>query len=241
VNFTRNKSSLVALGVDWGGGGQEEISFTTLAVVALDPQTNIIKCHYCERFHTGYGHDEEAYRLLKIFREAGCHYFAHDYCGSGSVRETLMLQAGLPPERVIGFEYVRAFRRDIVYYKRPAQGEMRGSWSLDKARSLVLQAICLKSGTILLPEYETSKGVTHDLLALMEDKHEMAQGGDVYLIRRAPKQSDDFAHALNYACMAIWHATQKYPDLSLVRGIKLTEEQLNLANPPGAFREPEHY
>jgi hypothetical protein len=152
-----------------------------------------------------------------------------------------MIQAGLPPDRIIGFEYVRAHARDIVYYKKPFQGEMRGRWMLDKARSLVLQAVCIKSGIILLPEYDSSKLVTHDLLALMEDKHEMPKGADMYLITRVPKQSDDFAHALNYGCMAIWHATQNYPDLSSVQGIKMSEEQLNLANPPNAFRESEHY
>jgi hypothetical protein len=241
VRYTRNKAGLVTLGVDWGGGGEDEISYTTLALVAQDPGSGQMRCHYCERFHTGYSHDQEAKRLLEIFRESGCHYFAHDFGGSGSVRETLMIQAGLPPDRIIGFEYVRAHARDMVYYRKPHPGEMRGRWMLDKARSLVLQAVCVKSKTILLPHYDSSKLVTHDMLALMEDKHEMPKASDMYLIRRVPKQSDDFAHALNYACVAIWHATQKYPDLSSIQGIKLTEEQLNLAEPPHAFRESEHY
>ena len=223
------------LAVDWGGGGEDEVSFTTMALVGLHPITGLIECHYCERFHTGYSHTEEVKRLLYYFTQANCHYFAHDYGGAGSVRETLMIQAGLPVDRVIGFAYVRAATRDMVVYKRPVDGELRGYWSLDKARSLVLQAVCIKGGVILLPEYESSRNVTHDLLALMEDKHEMPKGSDIYLVRRQPKMSDDFAHALNFGAVAIWHTEQRYPDLSSIQKIKLTGEQLNVASPPNAF------
>lgn len=232
--FRRCKVRVLA--VDWGGGGEEEVSFTTLALVGLNAITGKIECHYCERFHMGYSHTEEARKLLYYFTQAGCHYFAHDYGGAGAIRETLMIQSRLPIDKVIGFSYVRAGTRDLVVYKKPVDGEFRGYWSLDKARSLVLQAICVKGGQILLPEYETSKNVTHDMLALMEDKHEMPKGSDIYLIRRQAKQSDDFAHALNFGSIAIWHTEQRYPDLSAIQSIKLSEEQLNFAAPPNAFK-----
>lgn len=223
---------VVAMGVDWGGGGLEEISFTTVAMVGLNAITGNMECPFCQRFNLGMTHDQEARALMEFFRESGCQFLAHDYGGSGSVRETLMIQAGLPISRIIGFTYVRAAARNMVTYVAPAKGELRGYHSLDKARSLVMQAMCIKGGVILLPEYETSKDVTSDLLALMEDKHNTPAGADVYLIRRQPKLPDDFAHALNYACVAIWHTEDRYPDLSAVNNIKLTEEQLNFANPP---------
>jgi hypothetical protein len=226
------RCKVVALGVDWGGGGVDEVSYTTLAIVGLNPITGNCECHYCQRFNLGMTHDQEAKALLDFFRECGCQFFAHDYGGSGSVRETLMIQAGLPLNRIMGFTYVRAAARDIVVYVPPARGEIRGYHSLDKARSLVLQAVCLKSKLILLPQFDTAKDVTCDLLALMEDKHNTPAGSDVYLIRRQPKLPDDFAHALNYACMAIWHTEGRYPDLSMVQDIKLTEAQLNFASPP---------
>ena len=133
--------------------------------------------------------------------------------------------------------YMHIPARDVVVYKKPAQGELRGYYQLDKVRSLVLQAVCIKSCKILLPEYESSKNITKDLLALMEDRKELPRSKDLYLIRRRPKQSDDFAHALNYGSCGIWHYTQRYPDLSEVQGIKMTEEQLNLAEPPNAWRD----
>ncbi len=226
------------LAVDWGGGGEDEISHTVASLIGLDPITGKIGCYYTERFHSGYSHTEEARKLLYYFTQAGCNFFAHDYGGSGGVRETLMIQAGLPMDRIVGFMYTRAAARDhMIAYKKPAEGEARGYWSLDKARSLVLQAACLKSGAILLPEFESSKDVTRDLLALVEDKHDLKTGADVYLIGRSAKMSDDFAHSLNFGCCAIWHTEQNYPDLSLLKEIKLSEAQLNIANPPNAFRE----
>ena len=77
-----------------------------------------------------------------------------------------------------------------------------------------------------------SKDITHDLLALMEDKHESPGGADIYLIRRNAKMSDDFAHALNYACVSLWHLHRCYPDLAQAAAIKLTTEQQNFYDPP---------
>lgn len=220
---------------DWGGGGEEGVSFTTCALGGLNAFTGKIECHFAMRFHAAFTHDEEAKELLRIFRGAGCHIFAHDYGGAGAVRETLMIQAGLPIERIANFSYVRATTRNIVTYKEPHQGELRGYYSVDKARSLVLQATCLKAGMILLPDYKTSHDVTQDMTNLLEDKHEMPHGSDIYLIRRKPKTSDDFAHALNFLCLAIWHTEKRYPDLSAIQGIKLTESQLSFSSPPTAW------
>ena len=220
------------LGIDWGGGGKEEISFTTVAMVGLDPADGLYKCFYCERLHAGYTHDEEVKRVLYLFREGACHFVAHDYGGSGSVRETLLIQSGFPVNLIINFVYVSASTRNIIYYTPPHRAEMRGFYSLDKARSLVLQATTIKTGMVLLPEYESSKNVTHDLLNLLEDKHKAPGKSDIYLIRKRPKSTDDFAHALNYGLMAIYHTEQSYPDLSSVQGIKMTAEQLRFASPP---------
>lgn len=224
-----------ALGVDWGGGGENEVSFTTCSVVGFNPVNGKSECIFAKRFHSAYTHDEEAKELLEIFKAFQCLYFAHDYGGSGSVRETLMLQAGLPLHKIVPFMYIRATAKKMVEAARPGskqQGGQRFYYTLDKARSLVLQAGCLKNGLILLPEYESSKDITHDLLALMEDKHDTPGGADVYLIRRNAKMSDDFAHALNYACVAIWHMNRCYPDLSLATAIKLTTEQKDFFDPP---------
>lgn len=221
------------LAVDWGGGGAEEVSYTVASLIGWNPYEQKIQCWYTVRMNAGFTHQDEASLLLKFFTEAGCHIFAHDYGGSGSVRETLMIQSGLPLERIMNITYVRATAKNILYYNPPkVRGASRGYYALDKARSLVLQASCLKSGLIQLPEYESSREVTRDLLALTEDKHEVPGGADVYLIRRQPKLTDDFAHTLNFGCVAIWHAKKNWPDLATVNSMRLSEEALSRLEPP---------
>lgn len=221
------------LSVDWSGGGEDGMSTTTYCVIGRNVQTGKTECFYTARLHAALGHHEEAKHLLDVFKAFRCILFAHDFGGAGSVRETLMIQAGLPTDRIIPFVYVRASVKKMVEFKKPKDGSgERPYYSLDKARSLVLQATAIKAQTVLLPEYNSSKDLTHDLLALMEDRHDSPGGSDIFLIRRNPKMIDDFAHALNFGCVALWHAFKCYPDLSRATAIKLTPSQANFANPP---------
>ena len=222
------------IGVDWGGGGEDQVSYTAVAMLGTNDPSAYLDCVYCERFNAGIEYTEEAQRLLTYFREGGCHWFAHDYGGSGSVRETLMVQAGMPISKIMGCLYAGrvSAQRHIVVHHKPAPGEERSYWSVDKPRSLVLQALCVKSKIIRFPSYSSSKDVTCDLLSLFEDKKEVPGGSDIFMIRRNPSLPDDFSHALNFASVCAWHTSQRYPDLSMVNAIKLTAEQLAFASPP---------
>jgi len=227
-----NKYSHRVLAVDWSGGGEDGISTTTYSVVGRNIHTGKTECFYTARLHAALGHHEEAKILIDIFKAFRCYLFAHDFGGAGSIRETLMIQAGVPVDRIMPFVYVRASVKKMVEFKKPKDGSgERPYYSLDKARSLVLQATAIKAQTVLLPEYESSKNITHDLLALMEDRHDSPGGADIFLVRRNPKMTDDFAHSLNYGCVALWHAFNCYPDLSKLTAIKLTPQQANFADP----------
>jgi len=219
-----------ALGVDWGGGGKDQISTTTAAVVGFNPVTQKMDCIFTKRFHSAYTHLEEAKELIDIFKAFQCMYFAHDYGGSGSVRETLIIQAGLPLNKIIPIMYVPNTAKKMVEYAKPGGGQ-RPYYQVNKAMSLVLQAQCIKTQMIRLPEYASSKDITHDLLSLIEDKLESPRGSDVYRITRNAKMTDDFAHALNYGSLCIWQLHKCYPDLSKASAIKLTEDQHNWAEP----------
>jgi hypothetical protein len=220
-----------SMGVDWGGGGEEEISYTALCIVGRNPRNGKMECIYAKRLHAGFSHVEEAREIMRLFKAFQCHYFCHDYGGSGSVREALMVQSGFPLEKILPFMYVRATIRKMVEAKRPGGFSQRAYYTIDKARSLVLQAQSLKTQAILLPEYASSKDITHDLLALIEDKSSRPSAADVFLITRNAKMPDDFAHALNFACVGIWHIHNCYPDLSKLAEIKLTRQQKNFAEP----------
>ena len=230
---TLNNYSHRVLAVDWSGGGEDGMSTTTYSVIGRRITTGKLECLYTARLHASLGHHEEAKVLIDVFKAFRCFLFAHDFGGAGSIRETLMVQAGIPLDRIMPFVYVRASTKKMVELKRPPAGSgERSYYSLDKARSLVLQATAIKAEAVLLPEYNSSKDITHDLLALMEDRHDSPGGADIFLVRRNPKMIDDFAHSLNYGCVAIWHAFNCYPDLAKVRAIKLTPQQANFADPP---------
>ena len=151
-----------------------------------------------------------------------------------------MIQAGLPIPKIMGLMYVRASVKKMVEAMRPSGHNQRTYYTLDKARSLVLQATCIKAQHILFPEYESSKEITHDLLALMEARKELAGKADIFLVARNPKMTDDFCHALNFGCIGMWHVLMKrYPDLSRHMNIKLTKEQANFVHPPSpTWQEP---
>jgi hypothetical protein len=231
------KCKLRVMGVDWGGGGAEAVSFTVITLLGLNVAKQRIDCYYAERLPISLPRDEEISTILKYFQRSGCHFIAHDYGGSGDVREAILVQAGMPTERIVNVGYVTAPKRNIFYWEAPTHGEIRGYYALDKTRSLVLQAYCLKGGLISLPEYESSKDVTRDMLNLIEERKEVPRASDLVLIRRRPKFSDDFAHALNFGCAAIWHKEQKWPDLTVLKNLQLTEEQLVFAKPPRTMTE----
>lgn len=221
---------LRVLAVDWSGGGEDFISTTTYCVIGLHIKTGKTDCIYTKRASLAASHQDEAKLVLDEFRAFQCHMLAHDAAGAGAIRETLLIQAGLPLNKIMACVYIRASTKKMV--ERHQQRGERPYYQIDKARSLVLQASAIKAQTIRLPEYASSKDLTSDLLALYEDTYETPGGSDVFLVRRNPKLTDDFAQALNIGCIAAWHVTNSYPDLSRAMAIKLTPSQSNFAAPP---------
>lgn len=213
------------LAVDWGGGGEEGTSFTGVALVCQHP-TGRIDVPYVKRLSPMIPHHEEAALLLRMFRECKAHFFAHDYGGAGSVRETIMLQAGLPLERIVPFVYTVASEKNMITFKPPTEITPRTYYSLDKPRSLLMQASSMKLGQIALPEFRSAKEETKDFLALYEHRSERMMGRDLVLIMRQPKLSDDIAHAVNFGCCTIWHRTRTYPDIAKLSAAALNRDQI---------------
>jgi hypothetical protein len=228
----RKRYEGLTIGVDWSGGGEMEESFTSVAVVGFRPGTDVLDCIYAERFPMGMTPEEEAKLLMKIVYDFNVSYFAHDYGGAGHLRESLMRQAGLPEHQIIPFTYIRSSNKNVITYNPPRVG-VRYSYSMDKARSLAILSAMLRSKKVTLPQFNTKedKHVIKDLLNLVEMPREMPGGSTVYLIGRKPKAIDDFAHALNYACSAIWHTRQAYPNLADVNKFSVTASSKALADP----------
>lgn len=234
MNFT-GKYLQTILGVDWGGGGLNEVSFTTLAVLGLLP-TGKLELVYGERLHAAVSDVEEVRRILQLYAVFQCQFVAHDFCGSGSVHETLLIQAGLPVNKILPFAYVFAPTKNIVSYHSPETDGSRSYYSLDKARALAILCALVKTQHLTLTEWESSKDLLQDFLHLIEDKVERPGKGDVFRIVKQAGTADDFVHACNYAAWGHFRTTDKYPKVA--SNFKLRAEGLGTVPPPPPGEPP---
>lgn len=224
------------MAVDWGGGGQEGVSFTTLAAMGIRPDGKI-ECFWGHRSLTPHDHIREAKLVLKAMGDLQCHILAHDYNGAGSLRETLIHQAGVPLEKIVPIQYVRAAASSIMTFKPSTLQHPRDHYSVDKTRSLLLTCNHIKQGWLKFFNYDykdaDEQGLLHDFLALVEEKSDSRTGKDIYTIIRDPHRIDDFAQAVNFGCCALWHMTNKWPNIASMTKYKMSQELLDAVHPLG--------
>jgi hypothetical protein len=205
------------IAVDWGGGGEDGVSYTSIAVMGMSPDGGI-DVIYGRRSLTPYDHEGEARLVLDLVNRFHATHIAHDYTGAGALRETFIVQAGFPLSKIVPIHYTRAGREAIMLYKPSTPNHPRPYYTIDKARSLVLVCNQIKTQRIRFFGYDYKNpdepGLLHDFLALMEEKIDRKIGGDVYTITRSPKKTDDFAQAVNIGACTLWHHTKSWPDIA---------------------------
>lgn len=236
------------LAVDWGGGGgrlsnsnsskaneqRERTSFTVLAVLGMRPdgKIDVIWGYRSLRTHD---HLYEAQLILAAMRRFKCSHFAHDYNGAGSVRETLVVQAGVPVNNVIACAYHPSARKNIMVPHPATDDHPRDWYSIDKSRSLQTTCEMIKCGYLRFFQYDyqnaDAPGLLHDFLSLIEEKVDTRLGSPVYVITKNPNLSDDFAQAVNIGTMSLCYMSGKWPDLSLARDLTITEDMLRYISP----------
>jgi hypothetical protein len=222
------------LAIDWGGGGEEGVSLTVAAVLGIT-QTGVVHVLWAKRLMTPHDHLGEANQCLSFFRQFGCDLVAHDYTGAGALRETFLVQSGVPYDRIIPIQYVRAASAKIMSVVKPTHINPRLHYRVDKTRSLLTVCAAIRLGKVKFYKYDYKNnddpGLIHDFLALVEKKIETRLGSDAYTITRNPHLTDDFAQAVNIGCCSLWHATGTWPSLGYSSKFNLTEEQVKELNP----------
>jgi hypothetical protein len=216
------------LAIDWGGGGEEGVSFTVPVVMGLRPGGEI-DVLWAKRLLLGADHLAEAMEVMRISSLFKTDFVAHDYTGAGAVRETVMVQAGFNLERVMAMRLCRAAHQDIVLYHPPTPISHRAYYSLDKTRSLLYtcQAIKMKLLRFFRYDWEGSDntGLIADFLALVENKVESRTGSDIYTITRNTLLSDDFAQAVNIGAAGLWHISGAWPNFAKVAGLQRAQKK----------------
>lgn len=231
--------------VDWGGGGfksnkpdQPYNSYTSVSVLGMLPNGQIHVIYGYRSLHP-HAHVQEARLVLGIIAKFQCSHLVHDYTGAGSVRETVIVQAGFPLARIVPIAYTGPARGNILHFKPATEIHPRDHWTCDKARSLNMTCQLIKSRGLLFFRYDykgsANPGLLNDFLALIEDKKDSRTGRDVYTIMRDPNRPDDFAQATNIGVMALCQMAGKWPDLADYENIQISEEALQATNPPGMF------
>lgn len=216
------------LGVDWGGGGDEAMSYTVFTLLGYKPGGRI-DVLWGKRLPSSQEHLKEGAELKFWMERFRAHYIAHDYTGAGTVRETLIRQAGIPADRILSMQYVPAMAGNLIKYIQASPVHTRPFYRLNKARSLLYTCNAIKFDMIDFFQWdgtgEANEGLMQDFLALTENKIE-TRVGDMYTIGRNPLLIDDFSHAVNFGCAALWHMHDSWPDLSRVITMKDIDDQM---------------
>ncbi len=208
----------VVLGVDWGGGGATGVSRTKVAAAGLT-QSGRVEVFYGAQFAPGTDRVAEGREVLRIARLVNARMIAHDAIGVGVASEAVLTHLGWPVTHIAPMVYRGMTGGELVEFHQPAQQRMRGFFTVDKAKTLQFLAMAVRAGAVRFFDYDhvdsTNPGLLHDFLALVEDLVDTPNGGAYRIVRKKGSlDSDDFAHATNYAACALWEQTGSWPDLT---------------------------
>jgi len=220
--------------VDWGGGGVAKgksdlalQSYTSIAVLGLCPDGRV-DVIYGYRSMNPHDHVRESKLILGIMSTFKCSHLVHDYTGAGTVRETIMVQAGLNPRNILPIAYTGAAKSGIITFKPATENHPRNHYTMDRNRALSYACQFIQSGVIRFFKYDyhgsEDVGLLHDFLNLIEDKKESAVGRDSYKILRDPAGPDDFAQAVTMGTMMLFQMRGQWPDLSAYEDVAVDDE-----------------
>lgn len=205
------------LAADWGGGGEEGVSLTAVALLGMRGNGKIDTI-YGKKLVTPHDHFAEGKECLRLFNLFRCNVFAHDFCGAGGIRQSVMVHLGLPLECIIPVSYVGALVNGLMTPMKATLKRPLEYYQLNKTRSLQITCYALKFGWIRFFKYDYKSkeepGLLHDFLALLENKVDTAQGSDRYQIIKSPTAPDDFAQAVNIGACTLWNMNGHFPNFA---------------------------
>jgi hypothetical protein len=221
-NFPCGKYTMITTGTDWGGRGKEKttdtddfISNTAMAVAGIRPD-GVIEIPWLYRVPYNINHIEETKMVGLVANRCRASWSAMDYGGQGNVMEELVVAGGMPRERIVPFTYcVMGTNKPIVFYQPPQHFGVRSSYMLDKPRSLLLLCELIKHKLVVFGKNdEYLNNHLTDFLSIYEEATDSPRGSSSRLVKRLSRRTDDVVHAVNFAVMALYHATSAWPKLA---------------------------
>lgn len=208
----------LAVGVDWGGGGLTRESLTKIAVVGIAPdgKTDIL---FGLPLINRMTRMQEAKIVWEVLRAVQPDVFCHDVASVGDAAEEMVVGMGWPVTKVMPMRYVGETNGMMILRAKPTPDVPRSIFNIDKSRSLQFYAQAIKNGQIRSFE-KTQTLHARDLL--LDFTHLRAEEkvyvgtmkSETILVHKEAGQSDDFAHAANFASLGVWSITNTWPKLS---------------------------
>lgn len=207
----------ISVGIDFDGGGALSMSYTNVAVCGLRQNSNVIDCIYGKRFPKGRRAKEVADTIMEIVNKVNADVIAYDAGGAGFIYRQIMADAGMEERFTMPFKYSSPSSGDVIKFHKGNRDDNSYYYSIDKSRSLAVIIEAVKNAAVTNPWFDEKDPdpVPMELLSLIEQPKETASGGVIYLIGRKSSAPDDYAHALNFACSAIWDHFRSYPKLGI--------------------------
>ena len=170
---------------------------------------------------------EVADDIMEVVNRTNPDVVAYDAGGAGFVYRQILADAGLEERLTIPFKYSSPSSGDVIRFHKGNRDDNSYYYSIDKSRSLAVIIEAVKNASVTVPWFEESDQdpVPMELLSLVEQPKETATGGIIYLIGRKSSAPDDFAHALNFACSAIWDHFRNYPKLGVRYDIHADDDE----------------
>ena len=214
----KKKYRALSLGLDFDGGGALSDSFTSIAIVGLRKNSDVLDCLYAERIDKGHKVAAVCRYIMSWVQALGPDFVAYDAGGAGFVYKEMLEQEYCPVDKMIPYKYTSPGSGDIIRFHKGIRDDNSLYYSIDKSRSLAVIIEAIKAGKVTVPWFEDKAtefkhNTILDLLALVENPTLTRTNDPVYLIGRKAGIPDDFAHALNFACSAIWDKARAYPKL----------------------------
>jgi hypothetical protein len=221
---SRFNYSCLLISVDWSGGGtsltEEKImSLTAVSVMGINELTGKVETIYGKKLQASADSFGEARFIRDLYNQFECDFLVHDYTGAGAQRESFLIQAGIPHERIWPCKFVPPTRGPAVRCVLGTPQHPRVVWHVEKTRCIQVACAAIKADRVnfFKNDYngEDDPGIIADFLALVEHKIQTIRAGETYTIRRDPNRSDDFAMAVCMGATALWHINQCWPDFGV--------------------------
>jgi len=205
---------MVTMGIDWGGHGEKESSFTAVAICGFKANGKI-DIIYAERLPIDMSNDDEFSRVFDLVRAFKVNMIGHDYRGVGTQKHSALLQGA--PKGMFIVPWTNETSRAHYFLKISRTPNGITVLHINRTASIELLAHEIRAKNFRLPAWDSGieGNVFADLNSWYANMVKRPDGSKVFHIMRSSSQPDDVGMAILYGCFTIWRRLTAWPKYSL--------------------------